>query len=310
MVQASLPGVRFDQFLRKQFPPVSRGTFQRLIDEGLVTVNGCPIKPTQAPKAGDQVEIDFPEPKPAEARPQEIPIDILYEDSDLIVLNKAAGIVVHPSAGHDENTLVNALLHHCAGLLSGIGGVARPGIVHRLDKETSGCLVVAKHDSAHLELARQFAGRNVRKVYHALVCGSIPVEEGEIRAGIKRHPTHRKRMAVVKGGREAWTTFKVVERYCGITLVEALLHTGRTHQVRVHFQSLGFPLLGDATYGNRQNQRLAQELGFKAERQMLHASELEFDHPSTGKRVAFKAPWPNDFQSAVDWLIALREKEQ
>jgi 23S rRNA pseudouridine1911/1915/1917 synthase len=233
-----------------------------------------------------------------------MPLEIIFEDESLLVLNKPPGLVVHPSAGHEENTLVNALLHHCAGQLSGIGGVARPGIVHRLDQDTSGCLVVAKNDATHLALAEQFAARTVKKVYHALLCGEVPKLSGELRANIARHPSHRKRMAVTDGaGREAWTSYRVTERLRSATLVEALLHTGRTHQIRVHFQHLGFPVVGDATYGIRQNKRLAEVTAYVAPRQMLHAHELNFTHPRTGESQTFKAPWPEDFQLA---LAALR----
>ena len=221
----------------------------------------------------------------------------------MLVLNKAAGLVVHPAAGHEEHTLVNALLHHCAGQLSGIGGVARPGIVHRLDKETSGCLVVAKNDDTHLALSTQFATRKVQKMYHAIVCGEMPRDQGEIRAAIARHPSHRKRMAVDDDvGREARTSYRVLERLRGATLVEAVLHTGRTHQIRVHFQFVGFPLVGDATYGDRQNQRLAELTRYTAPRQMLHASQLSFVHPRTGKRLSFTAPCPEDFRDALSAL--------
>ena len=232
----------------------------------------------------------WPEARPAEAQPEAMPLDILYEDEALLVLNKPPGLVVHPAAGHEEHTLVNALLHHCAGQLSGIGGVARPGIVHRLDKETSGCLVVAKNDETHLALSTQFATRKVEKIYHAILCGELPRDQGEIRAAIARHPSHRKRMAVDDElGREARTGYRVLERLRGATLVEAVLHTGRTHQIRVHFQFLGFPLVGDATYGNRQNQRLAELTGYTAPRQMLHAGRLAFIHPRTAKRLSWSA---------------------
>jgi 23S rRNA pseudouridine1911/1915/1917 synthase len=212
--------------------------------------------------------------------------------------------VVHPAAGHEEHTLVNALLHHCAGQLSGIGGVARPGIVHRLDKETSGCLVVAKNDETHLALSTQFATRKVEKIYHAILCSELPHDHGEIHAAIARHPSHRKRMAVDEAvGRDARTGYHVLERLRSATLVEAVLHTGRTHQIRVHFQFLGFPLVGDATYGNRQNQRLAELTGYTAPRQMLHAWRLAFIHPRTAKRLSLEAPRPEDF---LDALAALR----
>jgi 23S rRNA pseudouridine1911/1915/1917 synthase len=304
IIEKSLPSERLDIYLRRRFPAVSRDALQRLIEEGHIRVNGRTVKPTHSPRAGEQVEVHWPEARPAQAQPEEIPLNILYEDEALVVLNKPSGLVVHPAAGHQEHTLVNALLHHCAGQLSGIGGVARPGIVHRLDKETSGCLVVAKSDSTHLALASQFASRKVEKCYHAIVCGEMQRDQGEIRAAIARHPSHRKRMAVDdESGREARTTYRVLKRLRGATLVEAALHTGRTHQIRVHFQFLGFPLVGDATYGNRQNQRLADLTGYLPPRQMLHAFQLSFIHPRTGRRVSFQAPHPADF---LDALAALR----
>ena len=303
-IEHSLPSERLDTFLRGKFPAVSRGAIQRLIEEGHIRVNGRIIKPTHTPHAGEQVEVHWPETRPAEAQPEAMPLDILYEDETLLVLNKLPGMVVHPAAGHEEHTLVNALLHHCAGELSGIGGVARPGIVHRLDKETSGCLVVAKNDETHLALSTQFATRKVEKIYHAILCGELPHDHGEIRAAISRHPSHRKRMAVDEEvGREARTGYHVSERLRSATLVEAVLHTGRTHQIRVHFQFLGFPLVGDATYGNRQNLRLAELTGYTASRQMLHAWRLAFIHPRTAKRLSFEAPRPEDF---LDALAALR----
>ena len=244
------------------------------------------------------------EPKTAEAKPEKIPLEILFEDADLLVLNKPPAIVVHPAAGNEEHTLVNALLHHCAGKLSGIGGVARPGIVHRLDKDTSGCLVVAKTDPAHQALADQFAGRTVEKIYHAIVCGEMLKTSGEIHAAIARNQSDRKKMAVVADakGRAAHTGFKVLEKLRHTTLVEATLHTGRTHQIRVHFQHIGFPVFGDLTYGARQNTRAKELLKFSAPRQMLHAQKLAFLHPRTGKQQSFSAPYPADFGEALEKL--------
>jgi 23S rRNA pseudouridine1911/1915/1917 synthase len=303
-IERSLPNERLDTFLRKHFPAVSRGAIQRLIEEGHIRVNGQTIKPTHSPRAGELVEVEWPEAKPAEAQPEEMQLDILFEDDALLVLNKPSGLVVHPGAGHQEHTLVNALLHHCAGELSGIGGVARPGIVHRLDKDTSGCLVVAKNDETHVALASQFASRKVKKVYHAVLCGELQRDSGDIRAAIARHPSHRKRMAVDEDlGREARTTYNVVERMRATTLVEASLHTGRTHQIRVHFQFLGYPLAGDLTYGQRQNRRLEELVGFAAPRVMLHAFELAFIHPRTGRPLALQSARPTDFE---DYLKALR----
>ena len=213
-VERTLTAERLDTFLRSKLSDVSRGAIQRLIDEGHITVNGKSVKATHHPHAGEVIDIVFPAPKAAEAQPEDIPLDILFEDDDLLVLNKPAGIVVHPAAGNEEHTLVNALLHHCKGKLSGIGGVARPGIVHRLDKDTSGCLVVAKNDATHTALTEQFSGRSLEKIYDAIVCGELTKAGGEIIAAIARHPTQRQRMAVTEsGGREAHTSWTVLQRF-------------------------------------------------------------------------------------------------
>ncbi len=305
-IERSLPGQRLDAWLRVKVPGLSRGAIQRLIEQGNIRVNGQTVKPTHTPRAGERVEVEIPEPRSSEVIPEEIPLEILYEDEALLVLNKPSGLVVHPASGHETQTLVNALLHHCRGQLSGIGGVARPGIVHRLDKDTSGCMVVAKNDDTHLALSAQFASRKVEKVYHAIVCGEIARDQGEIRAAIARHSSHRKCMAVDEEfGREAHTSYRVLERLTGATLAEARLHTGRTHQIRVHFKFLGYPLVGDATYGHRQNQRLEELTGYRASRQMLHAYHLGFIHPRTAKRLHFEAPRPEDFEDA---LAALRPR--
>jgi len=303
-VEHSLPGVRLDTFLRGRFPVASRGTMQRLIEEGHVRVNGQPSKPTHAPRAGEEITVRWPEARPAGAQPEEIPLDILFEDKSLLVLNKPAGIVVHPAAGHEEHTLVNALLHHCKGSLSGIGGVARPGIVHRLDKETSGCLVVAKNDETHLALSQQFAGRTVEKFYDALLIGVLAQDTGEIHTAIARHPTHRKRMAVHADGdgRAAHTSFRIIKRLPHATHVEAEIHTGRTHQIRVHFQHLGHPVIGDETYGAKLNRKFIELTGYTAPRVLLHARKLTFTHPRTGKTVTFEAPLPEDFREALKCL--------
>ncbi len=302
-IPRSLPGERLDAWLRTQLPSVSRGAIQRLIEEGHIRVNGKTVKPTHTPRAGEQVEVLWPKAKPDRAEPEDIPLDVLFEDEVLLVLNKPPGLVVHPASGHSSQTLVNALLHHCRGQLSGIGGVARPGIVHRLDKDTSGCLVVAKNDETHLALSSQFASRKVEKIYQAIVCGELARDQGHIRAAIARHPSHRKCMTVDEEfGREAHTSYRVLERLEGATLAEALLHTGRTHQIRVHFKFLGHPLVGDMTYGHRQNLRLKDQSGYEAPRQMLHAFHLGFIHPRTGRRVSFEAPRPEDFLDALSVL--------
>jgi 23S rRNA pseudouridine1911/1915/1917 synthase len=278
-------GARIDHFLAAQVPTLSRSRLQALLREGHATLNGALVRPSVKLRAGDTVALLEPPPVASETTAQEIALDVLFEDDDLIVLNKAAGMVVHPAAGNWDGTIVNALLHHCTAL-SGIGGTQRPGIVHRLDKDTSGCLVAAKSDLAHQALARQFAGREVTKIYLALASGTFRRLSGEIDAPIARHPVQRKKMTVVKaGGRAARTGYRVLGAYGGGTLVECTLHTGRTHQIRVHLKDLGHPLLGDEVYGKRGS----------FPRQMLHAWRLGFAHPRTGERMDFRAPVPPDF---------------
>lgn len=304
IIPQSRPGVRLDTYLRERFPAASRCALQRLIEQGHIRINGQLTKPTHTPRAGETVDVHWPEARPAEAQAEDIPLDILFEDASLLVVNKPAGLVVHPAAGNEEHTLVNALLHHCAGSLSGIGGVARPGIVHRLDKETSGCLVVAKNDETHLALSAQFAGRTVKKIYHALVCGRPINDSGEIRAAIARHPTHRKRMAATddSSGRAAHTSYRVLARFPHAAHVEAEIHTGRTHQIRVHLLHLGHPVLGDATYGAKPNKLFTERTGLTAPRVMLHAQHLAFLHPRTQRKVKFTAPLPHDFQALLQQL--------
>lgn len=301
-IEATLPRHRLDNYLHARFPCVSRSALQRLIREGQVTVNGARVKPTHPPQAGDEVVITWPPPRPAEVVPRAIPLVIVHEDDQLLVINKPPGLVVHPAAGNEDNTLVNALLHHCAGRLSGVGGVIRPGIVHRLDQFTSGLMVVAKDDATHMGLSYQFSRREVEKLYHAVVCGAVEPPTGEINAAIARHPNHRKVMTVTDGGRPARTSYRALERLREATLIEAQLHTGRTHQVRVHFKYIGFPLVGDLVYGKKQNARLTEVVGLTAPRQMLHARLLSFDHPRTGERLCFEAPWPDDFAAVVQAL--------
>jgi 23S rRNA pseudouridine1911/1915/1917 synthase len=305
-VELSAPGERLDSYLRGHFNSLSRGTIQKLIDTGDIKVNGREVKPTYTPKAGDVISVTWPEPKKLDLEPEDIPLNILYEDADLLVLNKQPGLVVHPGAGNYEHTLVNALLHHCQGQLSGIAGYARPGIVHRLDKDTSGCLVIAKNDTAHLGLSDQFRNRTVEKIYHAILCGDLTKPSGEINAPIARHPSHRRTMAVAQPGkgREARTSYRILERLKCSTLVQVALHTGRTHQIRVHFQHLGFPLAGDTVYAGKQNVRLRTQTNYTAPRQMLHSYSLKFAHPRTGEPVSAIAPWPDDFKTAV---LALRK---
>jgi len=282
-------GARLDQFLVRVAAGLSRARIQDLIKEGHVTLNGGIAKASARLRAGDAVVLNEPPPVPTETVAEEVALDVLFEDDDLIVINKPAGLVVHPAAGNWSGTLVNALLHHCQ-TLSGIGGEQRPGIVHRLDKDTSGCLVVAKNDLAHQSLAKQFAGREVTKIYLALTTGKFARKSGMIETHIGRHPVQRKKMTVLPAGRgrEAKTGYRVLRELPTGTLVECTLHTGRTHQIRVHLKHLGHPLLGDDVYGRRGS----------FVRQMLHAWRLGFVHPRTGKRLNFESPIPPDFVEA------------
>ncbi|MGE5208591.1 MAG: RluA family pseudouridine synthase, partial [Alphaproteobacteria bacterium] len=265
--------MRLDIFLAKSLPELSRSRIQQLIREGFVRVDNAPTRPHQLVRTGNQIEVILPPPEKIETRPQAIPLGILYEDDDLIVINKPSGMAVHPGAGQHENTLVNALLHHCP-MLSGIGGKERPGIVHRLDKETSGCLVTAKNDMAHRELSKQFAARTVEKIYLALVAGRLHKKTGVIEERIARHPVHRQRMSVASTrGRAARTDYRVLQSSDQASLIECRLHSGRTHQIRVHLHHLGHAVLGDKVYAPR----LARNLP----RQMLHAWKLGFSHPRT-----------------------------
>jgi 23S rRNA pseudouridine1911/1915/1917 synthase len=304
-IDVSLPLERMDVFLKTRYPDQSRATLQRLIAEGHIRVNGEVIRPTRHPRAGDLVTLHWPEPKPAEAQPEDMGLNILFEDESLLVINKLPGVCVHPAAGHDQHTIVNALLHHCRGQLSGIGGVARPGIVHRLDKDTSGALIAAKNDSTHRNLAQQFKERTTSKIYLALLCGTGIAREGKIDAPIERDSVNRKRMTVSKdsrSGREALTTYRVLAKGEHVTLAEVRIHTGRTHQVRVHFKHIGFPLVGDSVYGKRQNIHLKEKTRYALGRQMLHAWKLSFPPPATGKPMNFTAPLPEDFAQAAQKL--------
>jgi len=283
--------LRLDRFLARQLPDYSRSRLQQLIRTGFVRLNGATTRPRQLVRSGDKVQLTEPPLEKIESQPEPIPLEILFEDNDLIVINKPAGLVVHPGAGHRQHTLVNALLSHCT-TLSGIGGKERPGIVHRLDKETSGCLVVAKNDEAHRELSRQFAERVVEKTYLALVAGKLRKRAGVIEEKIGRHPVHRQRMSVSSSrGRPAKTEYRVVRSGNQASLVECRLHSGRTHQVRVHLHHLGHPVLGDKVYATR----AAKDFP----RQMLHAWKLGFRHPGTGDWKSLEASLPDDFATAV-----------
>ena len=292
IVDEGAAGERLDRFLAGRELEVSRSHIQKLIESGCVLVNGRTAKANAKLREGDAVETELPEAQELEILPEDIPLDILYEDSDVIVINKARGMVVHPAAGAADGTLVNALLHHCEDL-SGINGVIRPGIVHRLDKDTSGVMVAAKNDRAHVDLAEQIREKTAQRIYRAIVCGTIAEDRGEIRAPIGRHPTERKKMAVVPGGKEARTLFRVVERFPAHTLVECRLKTGRTHQIRVHMAYIGHPLLGDPKYG-----RKTLEIAGQA----LHSCELSFTHPRTKERMTFAAEMPEDMKTILHAL--------
>lgn len=282
---------RIDRYLATELPQFSRTRLQHLIRTGFVRLNGHPAEISDIVRGGDSIELVEPPAEKIENEAEAIPLDILFEDTDLLVINKAAGLVVHPGAGHREHTLVNALLHHCP-TLSGIGGKERPGIVHRLDKETSGCLVIAKNDEAHRALSRQFAARTVEKVYLALVSGKLRKRAGTIEERIARHPVHRQRMAAISSrGRAAKTEYRVVASGTDASLIECQLHSGRTHQIRVHLRHLGHAVLGDKLY--------APKLAKNFPRQMLHAWKLGFEHPRTGEWNNFEAPLPDDFAMAV-----------
>ena len=303
VIETSIPGVRLDAWLTERLPDVSRGAVKRLLDQGLILVNDGPVKPSYKPVRGDVVTIDWPEPEEAEALPEEIPVEVLYEDEDVIAINKAAGMVTHPAHGNESGTVVNALLHHCRGQLSGIGGVARPGIVHRLDKDTSGVLIVAKTDPAHVGLASAFAERRTKKLYWAIACGVPQRAVFRVDAPIARAPTDRKRMAIEsRRGKPSKTTFRTLRRFADASLIEADLHTGRTHQIRVHLSSVGHAVFGDLVYGERATKRLAQRLGRSPNRQALHAARLEVVHPITGKTLCLEAPMPQDMSEILGWL--------
>ena len=283
--------LRLDQFLAKELPEYSRSRLQQLIRSGFVRLNKQTTRPRQIVRGGDKIHLIEPPLEKIEMRPEPIPLDVLFEDDDLIIINKPTDLTVHPGAGQREHTLVNALLSHCT-TLSGIGGKERPGIVHRLDKETSGCLVVAKNDVAHRELSKQFAARTVEKIYLALVAGKLRKPTGVIEENIGRHPVQRKRMSVSsKRGRAAKTEYRVIRSSYQASLVECRLHSGRTHQIRVHLHHLGHPVLGDKIYAPR--------FAKNFHRQMLHAWKLGFRHPCTGEWRSFEASLPADFNEAI-----------
>ena len=314
-VAAGEEGQRLDLFLTQKEPSLSRARIQRAIEEGWVWVNGRPVRAGRKVKAGDVVAIALPEAKPSGVLPEAIALSILYEDPSLLVIDKPAGMVVHPAAGHSGGTLVNALLHHCRDL-SGIGGILRPGIVHRLDKETSGLMVVAKTDEAHRSLAGQFKRHEVKKTYQALVYGEPGAEGGRIEAAVGRHPSDRKKMSTrSRRGRSAVTIWRVREGYGVAALLEVDIETGRTHQIRVHLTELGHPVVGDRVYGGAGRIRAVGDASARArmkvlDRQALHAWRLGFAHPVTGQWMQFSSPLPDEIAGICDFLRARRGGRQ
>lgn len=300
---------RLDQFVSLK-TDLTRSAASKLIEEGNVTLSGASVPKNYRVRVGEQFEVLLPEPELSEAIPENIPLDVVYEDEDLIVINKPVGMVVHPAAGNPCGTLVNALLYHCGASLSGIGGVVRPGIVHRIDKNTSGLLVVAKNDETHLKLSEQLKGHHINRIYTAIALGNFKEECGTVDAPIGRHPVDRKRMAVIRNGelraREAITHWSVLSRgECdgnAFTLIRCALETGRTHQIRVHMASIGHPLLGDDVYGGA-NTRFEARHRSLITGQCLHAGELSFVHPRRGELVTFFAPMPKEMQRVTEILF-------
>ncbi|MBI3744206.1 MAG: RluA family pseudouridine synthase [Chloroflexi bacterium] len=292
---ANASAERLDRFLASRLPQLTRSHIKQLIDDGLATIAGRPAKPSAPVRSGERVELTVPDVAPLEAQPEAIALNIVYEDDDLLVIDKPAGMTVHPAPGHDRHTLVNAVLAHCPSL-AGIKGTARPGIVHRLDKDTSGLIVVAKNDVAHQSLQRQFAQRSVEKRYVALAKGRVEPREGFVDAPLARDPRNRKRIAVVAKGRPSQTAYRVLEYLDGSTLVEAMPKTGRTHQIRAHFAHLRHPLIGDTLYGGKSP---------LLDRQFLHAAGLAFTHPRTSALLRFTSPLPPDLQRVLTQMRSL-----
>ena len=289
---ADIPGERLDAFLARSVPDLSRSAAQKLIEDGQVSRNGKPGKKNDKLNVGDAVSYEIPEPKAVDIAPKEMPLDIVYEDDDLLVINKPKGLVVHPAAGHSDDTLVNGLLYALGDDLSGINGELRPGIVHRIDRDTSGLIIAAKNDAAHQCLAAQLQDHTLARVYRCIVVGNLREDAGTVDAPIGRHPTDRKKMAVVAGGRNAVTHWRVLERLRGCTYVECRLETGRTHQIRVHMAHLGHPILGDTVYGAKKPVPGLQG-------QCLHAVGLRFRHPRTGELVELSCGLPEEFEAQL-----------
>ena len=288
-------GKRLDKLISEQLPELTRSAVQHLMQDGCVTIAGKPVKKNTKASAGDVITVELPEPREVEIEPENIPLDIVYEDEDIIVVNKPKGMVVHPAPGNWSGTLVNALMYHCGDSLSGINGEIRPGIVHRIDKDTSGLLVVAKNDRAHQSLAEQIKVHSAGRRYYAVVYGTPREQKGTVNAPIARHPVDRKKMAVISGGREAITHYEVLEQYAGYSYLTFLLETGRTHQIRVHMAHIGHPIIGDPLYGPAKDK-------WKLQGQCLHAGELSLTHPATGERMTFQAPLPAYFTTVLQKL--------
>ena len=296
ILEASMDGERLDAFLSRSAEGLSRSAAQKLIADGNVRLNGSPARKNHRLRVGDSVELTIPEPREVDIAPKQMPLDIVYEDEDVAVINKPKGLVVHPAAGHQDDTLVNGLLYAMGDSLSGINGELRPGIVHRIDKDTSGLLAIAKNDLAHTVLASQLKDHSMARTYEAIVCGSFREDSGTVDAPIGRHPTDRKKMCVTqRNSKSAVTHWEVVERFRGYTHIRCRLETGRTHQIRVHMAYIGHPILGDTVYGHKK-----PELG--QDSQCLHAGALCFRHPRDGRPVMVFAPLPDYFQSVLDKL--------
>ena len=292
-------GERLDAFLARSLPDMTRSAAQKLLEDGGVTLSGRPGKKNDRTAPGQPVTVSLPDPEPLDVLPQNIPLDVVYEDEDVIVVNKPKGLVVHPAPGHADGTLVNALLHHCGDSLSGIGGELRPGIVHRIDRDTSGLIIAAKNDFAHQRLAAQLQDHTLARIYHCIVVGNLREDAGTVDAPIGRHPVDRKKMAVAANGRPAVTHWRVLERFQGFCYVECRLETGRTHQIRVHMAHIGHPILGDTVYGNKK-----PVPGLHG--QCLHAVGLRFLHPRTGEAVELHCELPEEFQNQLRKLEARR----
>ena len=287
-------GERIDKYLSEQLEDMTRSHIQKLIKENMVRVNGMTVKSNFKLSASDQIEVEIPELKEPDILPENIPLDILYEDQDILVVNKPKGMVVHPAPGHYTGTLVNAIMYHCKDNLSGINGVMRPGIVHRIDMDTTGSLLICKNDRAHQALAEQLKEHSITRKYHAIVHGRLKEDEGTIDKPIGRHPIDRKKMSVhCTNGREAVTHYRVLKRFQQFTYIECQLETGRTHQIRVHMSSIGHPILGDQVYGSA-------KCPYKLQGQTLHAKVLGITHPTTGEYMEFDAPLPDYFQGLLE----------